>query len=921
MKERGMRKRPIDYLESTTKDKKLRDDIRVLGALLGEVLIEQESKNLYLTVEQLRSLTKKLRSNPHAAVVNKIKKIIEGLDFKDAHKVVRAFSIYFILVNAADEVHRIRLENNSQKTSDDTFVGALKKLKQNGYSDKKLSRLLESISIIPVFTAHPTEATRQTILRKILYLTQLLLHKEFHKLNESEYRKLLERMKTQVTLMWQSTEIRFFKVTVRDEIQRGLFFFKEIIYPEIPNLYAKLDYSIDKIYNKKMNVPSFVYFGSWMGGDRDGHPYVTVDITKDTLTSYKRTIIELYLHDLEILYSYLSSSINIVDVDKALINSIEKEKKLLGVKITDGLLREPTEVYRHKIILISEKLRNLFHNRPGAYSNVKEFKRDLKLLADSLVDNKGHLIYENILKPFIEKVRTFGFHFVKLDIRQNAEKINHAVEEILSLSKVCFHYPNKSEEEKVKILTAEILNPRPLINNFLPLLSKTRTVIEEVGLIKWGKENICTDACDDYIISNSSSPSDVLSVLLIAKEVGLITLQNGRIIKSNINIIPLFETINDLRSCNETIEILFNNLAYRSHLNRRNNLQKVMLGYSDSNKDGGIITSNYELFIAQQKLTHICKKFNVELVLFHGRGGSISRGGGPLNKSILAQPQGSIQGKIKITEQGEMISSKYLLPQIANRSLELMSTAVILSTADTGKNRRMEENKYNKFLKLISDRAFEYYKELLNRNDFPKYFRETTPIDVIENIEIGSRPASRKRGDDFKSLRAIPWVFAWTQNRQTISGWFGFGAAVADLIKARKISWSDLDKMYKRWSFFTVLIDNIEMVLLKTDMIIGEEYAKLFKNGSEIFNIIKSEYYLSVSAVLKITNQKYLMDANPSLQRSILLRNPYIDPISFIQVKFIKEFRRTGNKDKREKLLPLLRSTVNGIAAGIRNTG
>lgn len=916
-----MDKRPLDYLESTKQDRKLREDIRILGALLGEVLIEQEGKNLYLIVERLRSLTKKLRNNPTVEVIDKIKKIIERLDYENAYKVVRAFSIYFILVNACDEVHKVRLEYNSKKILDDTFTYVIKKLKQNGYSKNSLHDLLSRISITPVFTAHPTEATRQTILRKILYLTQLLLHKEFHKLNESEHQKLLEKIKTQITLIWQSTEIRFHKVTVRDEIQRGLFFMKDIMYPEIPNLYSKLEYSVQKYYGNRLYTPPFIEFGSWIGGDRDGHPYVTLDITKNALLNYQKTIIELYLGDLQILYSYLSSSINIVGISKPLLFSVEKEKRELDMEITGSHLREPSEIYRHKLILISEKLRRIIDGKTGAYKNVNEFKSDLKLLSNSLINNKGELIFKNVLKPFIDKVDTFGFHFVKLDIRQNSEKINAAVNEILNQSKICYHYLNKSEEEKIDILTDEILNPRPIVNNFSRLSNEAKTIIGEIGLIKWGKENICSTCCDDYIISNSSSVSDVLSVLLLAKEVGLIELINGKIVKSEINIIPLFETINDLRRCADLVEILFNNRAYKLHLACRGSLQKIMLGYSDSNKDGGIITSNYELFTAQQKLTQISRKYNVELVLFHGRGGSISRGGGPINKSILSQPQGSINGKIKITEQGEMISSKYLLPQIANRTLELISSAVILSSANIDKHNGKNISRYKKIFELISEKAFYSYKNLVNGKNFADYFREATPIDVIERIEIGSRPASRKKGNDIKSLRAIPWVFAWTQNRQTISGWYGFGTAVTSLIKEEKISWNELSQMYKQWLFFKVLIDNIEMVLLKTDMVIGREYAGLYKGGNEIFSMIESEYNLSVKIVLKITNQKYLMDANPSLQRSILLRNPYIDPISFIQVKFIKEFRKTKSKTQKAKLLLLLRSTVNGIAAGIRNTG
>ncbi len=425
----------------------------------------------------------------------------------------------------------------------------------------------------------------------------------------------------------------------------------------------------------------------------------------------------------------------------------------------------------------------------------------------------------------------------------------------------------------------------------------------------------------DFIISNSAHVFDVLGLLLLSKEAGVSELSIDEKIKSRFNILPLFETIEDLQKSSSIMQSLFENEAYKNHLNSRERIQKVMLGYSDSNKDGGIVTSNYELYKAQENISVLCEKYKIELVLFHGRGGSISRGGGPLHKSILAQPEASIKGKIKITEQGEMISSKYLVPQIANRSLELITSAVILASTKNQKDESFDMD-FEKHLSKISSESFAIYRELVSHPKFINYFRDSTPIDIIEKIEIGSRPSSRKKGNDIKMLRAIPWVFAWTQNRQTISGWYGFGSAIENLISKNEISYSDLQKMYSSWNFFSAMIENIEMVLLKTDLIIAEKYSKLSsKNENIIFQKIKDEYLKSVKVVLTISNQNYLMDKNKSLQRSILLRNPYIDPISFIQLKFLREYREAKSEKAKKEILPLLRSTVNGIAAGIRNTG
>ena len=912
-------KRSLAYLESSPKDKNLRDDIRLLGQILGEVLIEQEGSKLFDVVEQLRSLTKELRTNYDTKIVEEIETIINSLTAEKAHKVVRAFSIYFILVNAADEIHRLKNEN--ENLSKDNFDYVIKGMIDRKISFKEFKNILEHIEVIPVFTAHPTEATRQTILRKILNISKILLNKELLRNSEFDIDEFKNKLKIQVTLIWQSTDIRFSKITVRDEIQRGLFFFKDIIFDEIPELYKKLNDSIKVNYKTNYNSPPLLKLGSWMGGDRDGHPFVTTELSKETFEYQKNTIIELYLKELDLLYSYLSQSISIVKVSQALKKSVELDKKNLKIDISNNLLREPTEIYRHKLILIAEKLRNTLSKQNFGYLNSDELLSDLKLIAKSLIDNKGEFLYKEILLPFIYKVETFGFYLVKLDIRQNSKEINSVVNELFEVSGVSVNFQNLEETEKINILTREILNHRPLINRFTKLSSQASKVINEIQLIAYAQKEIAKDSCEDFIISSSANVSDVLGLLLLSKEAGVSELTNDDKLVSKFNILPLFETIEDLRNSNNILNILFENAAYKSHLLSRNKIQKVMLGYSDSNKDGGIVTSNFELYRAQETITKLCDKYKIELILFHGRGGSISRGGGPLHKSILAQPESSIKGKIKITEQGEMISSKYLVPQIANRSLELITSAVILASSKTKKDNSFNKDFENNLAK-ISDEAFAAYKKLVMHKEFIDYFRSATPIEVIEKIEIGSRPSSRKKGNDIKMLRAIPWVFAWTQNRQTISGWYGFGSAVDKLISENQIKLKDLQKMYNEWKFFSVMIENIEMVLLKTDLIIAEKYSELFKHKDNvIFSSIKEEYLKSVQAVLSITGENYLMDSNKSLQRSILLRNPYIDPISFIQLKFIKEYRNSKNEKSKKEILSLLRSTVNGIAAGIRNTG
>jgi phosphoenolpyruvate carboxylase len=911
-------------------DKRLRKNIKDLGFILGEVLIEQEGKILFNNVEHLRALTKKLRSDKDPSkAIKKIKELLAQLSYEESHKIIKAFSIYFILVNSADEVNNIisnTLDESSLLTKEKSYLDeAFNNLKKQRADTAIIKKILNSIEIIPVFTAHPTEATRQTILKKILRISNLLIGKDLSLHTQNEIDKIKLKIKTEITLLWQSNELRFSKITITDEIMRGLFFFKESIYKILPDFYSSLRRSAQKTLNiDKIEIPTIFKFGSWIGSDRDGHPFVTESITQETFRIHQKEIIKLYLEDLNKIYEQLSVSDQIKNIHPLLKKSVESDRKILGVLPTDNKLREPTEIYRAKLYLIYKKLENTLNKKQVYYKHSEDFLSDIQIVSNSLLENQGKLIFEELIEPLIIKVKTFGFHFVKLDIRQNSSQIRDAVSKIINLSSGISNYSELSEDEKIILLNKEIL--KPVENNFTEnkLSQNAKKIKNEINLIKWAKENISVKATDDYIISNCSCASDVLNVLYLAKLNGMVKTQNNKIIDSEIDILPLFETIDDLRNAHTVLKYLFDIPVYFQHLKVRDYYQKVMLGYSDSNKDGGIVTSNFELYKSQIKLEYLTKSKKVKLILFHGRGGSISRGGGPVNQSILAQPPSTIKGKIKITEQGEMISSKYLVPQIAKQSLEIISSAVIQKTFQSYKEIQLPViDKYINKFENISELAYKKYKELVNHDHFINYFRTITPIDIIENLEIGSRPSSRKGGSDLKSLRAIPWVFSWTQNRQTISGWYGFGSAIFDSVQKNEISISELNKLYKNWRFFNSLIQNIEMVLFKTDMMVGKQYTSLSnkKYVNEIFGMIKSEYDKTVKAILKITGEKALLDHNKSLQRTLSLRNPYIDPISFIQINFIKKYRASNSVKEKNELLKILRSSVNGIAAGIRNTG
>lgn len=906
-------------------DKELRKNIRELGIILGKVLIEQEGEKIFNVVESLRAQTKRLRTGGEKEAKIKIKKIVASLNVSSAQKVVKAFYIYFLLVSAADEVQQIKdmLKKNNYEGS---FEHLIKYLSDKKISGTAISEVLSQIKISPVFTAHPTEATRQTVLRRVFELSRLLIKKDLSFSEDFEKDKLEKEIYTAVTLLWQTDEIRSRKITINDEVQRGLFFFKEIFYNIIPEFYSHLNYLLEKNIDYTSNVPAILQFGSWMGGDRDGHPFVTAKVTKETLLNHKKTIIDLYQKDLNILYRKLSSSLKMADVDKNIIAAIGRINSKDAEDFTGPVSRNPNEIYRQFLLSISDKLNKTFNNEKYDYKNENEFTEDLNKIYRSLVNNKGKNIADTFVLPMIYKVKTFGFYLAALDIRQNASMLREAVNEILKISGVHKKFNSLCEENKIKILSEEISNPRPLVANNSVLSKNTKQVIEEFGLIKWARENISKSASRDYIISNCALASDVLTAVLLAKEAGCIKLNSKGISESSINILPLFETIMDLNNSTVIMESLFDTRPYIEQIKCRGNTQSIMLGYSDSNKDGGIFTSNYELYKAQLRLKKLCEQKNINLILFHGRGGSISRGGGPVYQSILSQPKGTIGGKIKITEQGEMISSKYLMPEIAKRSLELVSSAVIRARASAMFEDQSELlDKYSGLFDKLSEYSFSYYRSLIENKYFYDYFRTATPIDIIENIEIGSRPSSRKKKGGIKSLRAIPWVFSWTQNRQTISGWFGFGYAIKRCLNEKITTWKELQNIFGEWLFFNSLVQNIEMVLFKTDMMIAEEYAGLAgsdKNLLNLFKIIRSEYLNSVEAVLKITGEKNLLSNNKQLQTTLSLRNPYIDPVSFIQVGFLKQFRSAKlNSKNNDELFSLLRSSVNGIASGLKNTG
>ncbi|MBR9976073.1 MAG: phosphoenolpyruvate carboxylase [Bacteroidetes bacterium] len=915
--------------ERTDNELLLRRDIRELGALLGEVLIEQEGRDFFELVERMRQFTKTYRLTPTEETERSIRDIVCSLDVERAHKLIRAFTFFFVVVNAADEIHHIRrqrahaLEDGSPQRG--SLREVLEQLALEGLQAGDLRQLLDDLDLVPVFTAHPTEATRQTVLQKILRIGELLLRRDEMALTDEEQLDIREEIRTELTILWQTNAVRRQKVTVRDEIRRGLFYFRRILYDTIPRLYRSLNRDLQELYDLTDPAPTIVRFGSWIGGDRDGHPFVTPEVTRMAMDLHRRQILQLYIQDTDDLFDSLSASTRLVDATVELRESFARDREGLRSQVSDEDLRDQSEIYRVKVLCMWHKLRNTLADEGYRYANADEFLRDLGLLSESLSGNSAESVARRRILPLMYKVRTFGFHLVSLDIRQNSELIGLAIADLFERAEICTDYARKTNDEKESLLTREILNSRPVVGLSHSIEGETLQILEEFGVLREGKDRHGEKACNDFIISMSSVPSDVLEALLLAREAGLVDVRKGEVVFSRLDILPLFETIEDLRKAADTMRRLFTNPAYARHLDLRERRQKVMLGYSDSNKDGGIVTSNFELYKAQIALQEVCREFGVGLIMFHGRGGSVSRGGGPLNQAILAQPVGTIDGAIKITEQGEMISAKYAMPQIALRSLELATSAVLQSSAECNYLPcRVEQPERLAIFEEISQNAMDAYRNLLEHEYFIPFFRQATPIDVIEQIEIGSRPSSRKKSDSLRNLRAIPWVFSWTQSRNILSGWYGFGSALHRAVERKLLTWDDLRAWHREWPFFATLLGNIEMTLLKADMGIAREYLQLCDDAdhaAELHGKISEEYQRSCEVVECITGGD-LLHENPSLRRSILLRNPYIDPISHLQVELLRRYRAASHDaELRTGLLDVLRASVNGIAAGMRRTG
>lgn len=913
--------------DAREKDQPLRDDVRWLGELLGRTLKELAGVPLYEREEELRALAKRYRAEPTLAHEAAIVAIVRKLDLNEAFGVIRAFGIYFGLVNAAEQHHRVRrrldlLQDPAAPPQPGSFLDTLDCLRQEGVTAEAVRHAIEQISLGLVITAHPTEPNRKTVLSKWMRLGQLLYDRDACRQTRTELEQIDAAVLGELLTLWQTDEIRERRPTVADELTSALVYFRATLIDAIPELHRTLARALGEVYPEAgFRVPTLVRLGTWIGGDRDGNPNVTHDVTWQTLERLRSEIVHTYARSLDALWTRYSFSDRETPACHPLYEAIEALGTLFPERLVEVRTRNAHEPYRQLFTLMRDRLMaTLAGDALRRYPDAKAFAADLALVDRCLREQRSGLVADQELSRLRRQVDAFGFAFAALDVRQNSKVHGQALDVMLREAGICADYAERDEAGRQEALGRYFATSRPLLWQDFPLPAEVAEARETVKTLSHAVREFGPAAFDGYIVSMTEAPSDLLEVLALLQDAGLYrrTPEGGA--TCAIDLVPLFETIPDLRAAPEVFHTLLLNPSYRAALRARGDVQEIMIGYSDSNKDGGFLTSNWELYQAQRALARIAREHGIRLRLFHGRGGSISRGGGPTHRAILAQPPGTVQGDLKITEQGEVLAWKYSQPVLADRNLEQMVSATLQATLASLEPERDDPERDAMFAGL-SQTAYEAYRALVfEEADFLAFFRAATPIAEIEQLKIGSRPPRRGKELGIESLRAIPWVFSWIQNRCLLPGWYAAGTALAAFCDRHEGGLAVLRRWYREWPFFEALIDNLEVSLAKADMGVARLYAGLSgEAGSRIFRALEGEYERTRHMVLSISEQQELLDHLPVLARSIRLRNPYVDPLNHLQVELLR--RKRSGEGPDALLDHALALTITGIAAGLRNTG
>jgi len=895
------------------KNRALREDVRTLGSLVGEMILEQGGEALFDLVEESR-LRAIRRREGNERPDETLESLVTGMSADIALEVIRSFSTYFQMVNTAEKVHRIRRRREYLADIGAFQPGGLEdnlqRLKAKGVTVEQLQDLLDRMSIEPVFTAHPTEPTRRTMLRKEQRIVKHLIDLLNPTMTGNEREAALQNIRLLMTTGWQTVEHPSEQMTVSDELEHVLFFVTDVLYRATPPLFENFESAIEQVYGeqgKHIEIPNLLSFASWVGGDMDGNPNVNAKTIRETMTRQRNLILNLYFKECGELSQKLSQSSRRVDVSEAVLQRIEDYRGVFQNAYHRVPVRHRDMPYRVFLRLIKERLQSTYDDDIYPYESVDDFRADVQLMADSLSEHRGTNAGLFAVKRFLRRIDTFGFHLVTLDVRQDALVHRQVVGECLGED----DWLELDADTRTAKITEAIVSKTGLPET---LSTQARKTIGVFQAISFCRRKYGVKAIGPFIISMTQGADDVLSVLLLAEWAELHD-KRGHV---PIDIAPLLETVDDLQSGPEIMKSLLSSLLYRDHLQKRGDRQMVMIGYSDSNKDGGLASARWALQQAQVTLVRAVESQGVELTLFHGRGGTISRGGSKTHTAVLGSPPGTVNGRLRVTEQGEIINEKYGLRGIALRTLEQVIGSVALATA-MPRHQGGDALEWHDMMDVVADESRKAYRKLVYETPgFFEYFRAATPIDVIERMRIGSRPSSRRTGRGVEDLRAIPWVFSWSQARCLLPGWFGLGTGLARA--AAKYDDADFREMVSQWYFMRSLIVDAEMVIAKADLSIARLYSELAGPlHEEFFPLIEKEFELTVSLLLEYSGQQEILEGDSVLQRSILLRNPYVDPMSLLQVDMLKRWRKSKRSD--DELFEALLASINGIASGLQNTG
>jgi phosphoenolpyruvate carboxylase len=911
------------------KDLPLRDDIRLLGRILGDTVREQEGEAVFAIVERIRQTSVSFHRDEDETARRDLEAVLNGLSRQETIQIIRAYSFFSHLANIAEDQHHIRRTRAhllaASAPREGTMARALARAREASISHDQLRSFFENALISPVLTAHPTEVRRKSTIDREMEIAQLLAGRDRGDLTQEEKAAIDEALRRAVLTLWQTHILRRNKLAVIDEVVNGLAYYDYTFLRELPRFYAVLEdqlRSVDSEWNIT-TVPPFLRMGSWIGGDRDGNPFVTAEVLRNALRMQSNRALSFYLDELHLLGGELSLDARLVRT------SAELEK--LSERSPDRSPHRQDEPYRRAISGIYARLaatawtldrfdvpRQPVGDAPP-YATVAELQADLDIMHHSLAGNGSASLARGRLRSLRRAVDVFGFHLVAIDLRQNSDVHERTLGELFEMTRPGTEYCALAENARIPMLLDELETARPLASPFLVYSVETTSELAILRAAMEAQQRYGKEAVPNYVISKTDGVSDILEVAMLLKEAGLLRPREGEM---DVNIVPLFETIADLRNCAGVMDELLGLSQYQRFLESRGRAQEVMLGYSDSNKDGGFLASAWELYKAEIALLEVFRRRNVRLRLFHGRGGSVGRGGGPSYQAILAQPGGAVQASIRITEQGEVIASKYSNPEVGRRNLEILAAATLEATL-LQPDQAAPREEFLAAMAELSAHAYRAYRNLVyETGGFERYFWESTVIGEIANLNIGSRPASRTKSMLIADLRAIPWVFSWAQCRLMLPGWYGFGSAVKAWLATHPADGMPmLRTMYAEWPFFESLLSNMDMVLAKSDIAIASRYAELVEDANlrdAIFARLRAEWQNSIEAVLAIMEQEVLLEKNPLLARSIRNRFPYLDPLNHVQVELLKR-HRAGDTD--ERVVQGIHLTINGIAAGLRNSG